>query len=67
VPDKTREEFTIDTYLTDALKPDTSLFLPVVQECEHGVSRWIEIPLDGALHSRDLKRPAPGVRLVLKP
>jgi len=66
VPDKTREEFTIDTYLTDALKPDTSLFFPVVQDCEQGTSRWIEIPANGELHSDELKRPAPGVRLVPK-
>jgi periplasmic copper chaperone A len=66
VPDKTREEFVIDAFLTSALKPDTSLFFPVVQECEQGVSRWIEIPSDGALHSHELKWPAPGVKL-LKP
>ena len=66
VPDKTREEFVIDAFLTSALKPDTSLFFPVVQECEQGVSRWIEIPPDGELHSHELKRPAPGVKL-LKP
>jgi uncharacterized protein YcnI len=64
VPDKTREEFVIDTFLTDALRPDTSLFFPVVQECEQGVSRWIEIPPDGELHSHELKRPAPGVKLT---
>jgi periplasmic copper chaperone A len=64
VPDKTREEFVIDTVLTDELKPDTSLFFPVVQECEQGVSRWIEIPPDGELHSHELKRPAPGVKLT---
>jgi uncharacterized protein YcnI len=66
VPDKTREEFVVDAFLSSALKPDTSLFFPVVQECEQGVSRWIEIPPDGALHSHELKRPAPGVKL-LKP
>jgi periplasmic copper chaperone A len=64
VPDKTREEFVIDAFLTSALKPETSLFFPVVQECEQGVSRWIEIPSDGALHSHELKRPAPGVKLI---
>jgi periplasmic copper chaperone A len=66
VPDKTREEFVIDVFLTSTLKPDTSLFFPVVQECEQGVSRWIELPPDGELHSHELKRPAPGVKL-LKP
>jgi uncharacterized protein YcnI len=66
VPDKTREEFVIDAFLTSTLKPGASLFFPVVQECEQGVSRWIEIPPDGALHSHELKWPAPGVKL-LKP
>lgn len=64
VPDKTREQFVIDAFLTSSLKADTSLFFPVVQECEQGVSRWIEIPADGALHSHDLKWPAPGVKLT---
>jgi uncharacterized protein YcnI len=67
VPDKTREEFVIDTFLTDGLKPDSSLFFPVVQECEQGTSRWIEIPPDGELHSHELRRPAPGVKLLSKP
>ena len=66
LPDKTRAEFVIETYLTDALKPNTTLYFPVVQECETGVSRWIEIPPDGATHSHETKWPAPGVRLTPK-
>jgi uncharacterized protein YcnI len=65
-PDKTREEFVIDTFLADGLKPDTTLYFPVVQECEQGVSRWIEIPRDGAAHSHEGRWPAPGVRLTPK-
>src|ERR1700760_1024867 len=49
--DKVRGEFVVETYLTDALKPNTTLYFPVVQECEEGVSRWIEIPPDGSTHS----------------
>ena len=64
LPDKTRQEFVIETHLTDGLKPDTTLYFPVVQECEQGVSRWIEIPPDGAPHSHEGKWPAPGVRLT---
>src|ERR1700749_5166539 len=66
LPDKTRAEFVIETYLTDALKPNTTLYFPVVQECETGVSLWIEIPPDGATHSHETKWPAPGVRLTPK-
>ncbi len=65
--DKVRGEFVIETYLTDALKPNTRLYFPVVQECESGVSRWIEIPAEGAAHSHEGKWPAPGVSLTSKP
>jgi uncharacterized protein YcnI len=67
VPDKTREEFVIETFLTGGLKPDTTLHFPVVQECEQGISRWIEILPDGAAHSHEGKWPAPGVKLTPKP
>ena len=67
VPDKTRETFVIDTFLTDGLKPDATLYFPVVQECEQGISRWIDIPPAGATHSHDVKWPAPGVKLTAKP
>lgn len=64
LPDKTRQDFVIETFLTDSLKPNTTLYFPVVQECEQGVSRWIEIPPDGASHAHEGKWPAPGVRLT---
>jgi periplasmic copper chaperone A len=62
--DKMRQEFVIETFLTGGLKPNTTLYFPVVQECEQGVSRWIEIPADGATHSHEGKWPAPGVKLT---
>jgi uncharacterized protein YcnI len=66
LPDHTREEFVISTFLTGGLKPDTMLYFPTVQECEQGVSRWIDIPADPA-HAHDSKWPAPGVKLLPKP
>jgi hypothetical protein len=36
-----------------------------VQECEQGISRWIDIPAEG--HAHDSKSPAPGVKLIPKP
>ena len=66
LPDHTREEFAVSTFLTGGLKPDTMLYFPVVQECEQGVSRWIDIPADPA-HAHDSKWPAPGVKLLPKP
>jgi uncharacterized protein YcnI len=64
LPDKTRQEFVIETYLSDGLKPNTTLYFPAVQECEQGVSRWIEIPPEGAAHAHEGKWPAPGVKLT---
>ena len=35
------------------MKPNTTLYFPVVQECEQGVSRWIDIPAKARGHSHD--------------
>jgi uncharacterized protein YcnI len=68
LPDDYYDEFVVSTFLTGALKPDTVLYFPTVQECEQGVSRWIEIPEgDHAAHAHDSKWPAPGVKLMSKP
>jgi uncharacterized protein YcnI len=65
--DHNYDEFVVSSFLTDSLKPNTILYFPVVQECEKGVSRWIEIPAEGAGHSHEDKSPAPGVKLLPKP
>ena len=50
------------------MKPNTTLYFPVVQECEQGVSRWIDIPKEGEAHGHgSSKSPAPGVKLMPKP
>src|ERR1700755_567870 len=36
LPDHHNEDFVIPTFLTSALKPDTVLYFPTVQECEQG-------------------------------
>jgi periplasmic copper chaperone A len=41
----------------------TVLYFPVVQECEQGVHRWIEIPEPGKT-AHDYKEPAPGLMLT---
>jgi periplasmic copper chaperone A len=66
LPDHNYDEFVVSSFLTDGLKPNTTLYFPVVQECEKGVSRWIEIPADGA-GQHEGKSPAPGVKLLPKP
>ena len=66
--DDNYDEFIFSSYLTQSLKPDTTLCFPVVQECEQGVSRWIDIPSDGqGGHGEGSKTPAPGLKLTTKP
>jgi uncharacterized protein YcnI len=65
LPDDNYDEFVISTFLTGDLKPNSTLYFPVVQECEQGVSRWIDIPAEGSA-THDSKSPAPGVKLMPK-
>jgi uncharacterized protein YcnI len=68
LPDDNYDEFVVATFLTGGLKPNTTLYFPVVQECDQGVSRWIDIPAEGnAGHDHGSKSPAPGVKLMPKP
>jgi periplasmic copper chaperone A len=62
--DEHYEEFVFRSWLTDSLKPDTTLYFRTVQECEDGkAERWIEIPAEGKTRG-DYKYPAPGVKLT---
>ena len=66
--DDNYDEFIVATFLTGGLKPNIMLYFPVVQECEQGVSRWIDIPKEGqGAHGHDGKSPAPGVKLMPTP
>jgi uncharacterized protein YcnI len=57
------DEFAIMMKLPN--RPHATLHFPVVQECEQGVHRWIEIPEPGK-SARDYREPAPALRLTPK-
>ena len=57
--DDNYDEFVMATFLTDRLKPNTTLYFPVVQECEKGINRWIDVPPQGAGHSHGENRRRP--------
>jgi len=63
LPDAYYDEFVFSGFLAGDLKPGTVLYLPVVQECEKGVHRWIEIPAAGK-SSHDYPEPAPALKLL---
>jgi uncharacterized protein YcnI len=66
LPDDYYDEFVITGFLAGDLQPGKVLYFPVVQECEKGVHRWIEIPAAGKSAS-DYPEPAPALKLVPKP
>jgi uncharacterized protein YcnI len=65
LPDAYYDEFVFTGFLVGDLEPGKTLYVPVVQECEKGVNRWIEIPAPGK-SSRDYPEPAPALRLLPK-
>jgi periplasmic copper chaperone A len=59
--DEHYDEFVMRVQLPD--RPGAVVYFPVVQDCDKGVLRWIEIPAAGK-KADDYKEPAPGVTLV---
>jgi uncharacterized protein YcnI len=68
LPDAYYDEFVFTSVLADELDPGKTIYFPVVQECEKGIHRWIEIPKDGEHggHGAGATEPAPGLRLLPK-
>ncbi|HKN10719.1 MAG TPA: YcnI family protein [Pseudomonadota bacterium] len=63
LPDSLFDTFGLLMKLPDA--PGQTLYFPVIQECQQGVHRWIEIPT-GQQTWGDLREPAPFLRLKPK-
>lgn len=63
LPDDYYDEFVFQSFLANDLQPGQTIYFPVVQECEKGIHRWIEIPTEGS----DYPEPAPGLKLLSKP
>ncbi|MBM3488076.1 MAG: YcnI family protein [Alphaproteobacteria bacterium] len=59
--DEHYDEFALRAKLPN--RPGALIHFPVVQECEKGVHRWIEIPSAGQ-RAHDLKEPAPALLLA---
>lgn len=65
LPDDNYDEFVMSGYLADSLPTAETFYFPVVQECEKGVTRWIEKPATGA-DPDSVEHPAPGLKLLPK-
>jgi uncharacterized protein YcnI len=70
LPEAFYDEFVFQAGFSDELKPGQTIYFPVVQECEKGIHRWIEIPTGQEAHGgRDAhgaagSEPAPGLKLM---
>ncbi|NYT68890.1 YcnI family protein [Pusillimonas noertemannii] len=65
--DEHYDEFVFVSYLSGELTPGSTLYFPVVQECEQGVERWIDLPSAGKKAADDHSdSPAPGLKLLPK-
>ena len=62
LPDAFYDEFLFIGALAEELEAGKTIYFPVVQECEKGVERWIEIP-DGG---HEGPAPATGLKLLPK-
>jgi uncharacterized protein YcnI len=62
LPDAFYDEFVLSAFIAGELSPGQMLYFPVVQRCEQGEHRWIEIPGAG----KHTNEPAPGVMLTQK-
>lgn len=58
------DEFVLTGFVAGDLETGRALYFPVVQECEKGVSRWIDIPVAG---KSEPQNPAPAVKILAKP
>jgi uncharacterized protein YcnI len=63
LPDAWYDEFVFQGFLASDLEPGKTMYFPVVQECEKGVNRWIEIPAAGK-SAADYPEPAAGLKLL---
>lgn len=63
LPDAYFDEFAIQLKLPDAA-PGTIIYFPIVQTCEAGERRWVQVPEPGKDHLHD---PAPALTLTAKP
>ncbi|HWF96690.1 MAG TPA: DUF1775 domain-containing protein [Xanthobacteraceae bacterium] len=67
LPDAYYDEFVLTGYVSDAAPAGQTMYFPVVQDCEKGVNRWIEIPAADGAQAPEPAEPAAALKLQPKP
>jgi uncharacterized protein YcnI len=65
LPNEFFDDFVLSTFIASDLTPGSTLYFPVIQECEKGVHRWVETPAANS-SGEPPGDPAPGVKLLPK-
>jgi uncharacterized protein YcnI len=65
LPDAFYDEFVLQVFIASDLTPGRTLYFPVVQTCEKGVSNWVEVP-PADKPDAHLGDPAPSILLTPK-
>lgn len=65
LPDAYYDEFVLTGYIADSLQAGQTMYFPIVQECEKGVNRWIELPAADGAHGEPAE-PAAALKLLPK-
>ena len=67
LPDAYYDEFLLTGYIGDEAQAGQTMYFRVVQECEKGINRWIEIPAgEGGAPAAEPAEPAAGLKLLPK-
>jgi uncharacterized protein YcnI len=66
LPDAYYDEFVLNGFIADEEPAGQTMYFPVVQECEKGVNRWIEIPDGTHADQGEAATPAAALRLLPK-
>ncbi|MFA6265389.1 MAG: YcnI family protein [Pseudolabrys sp.] len=63
LPDAFYDEFVMQTFVAGELTPGATVYFPVMQTCEKGEHRWVQIPAADK-PDQHLGEPAPAVKLI---
>jgi uncharacterized protein YcnI len=66
LPDAYYDEFVLTGFISDEGQAGQTMYFPVVQECQKGTSRWIEVPAAGSAQTGEPAEPAPALKLLPK-
>src|SRR3984893_13884385 len=66
LPDAYSDSFVLNGFIGDEAQAGQTMYFPIVQECEKGTNRWIDIPAGGGAPASEPGEPGAALRLLPK-